>query len=185
MALPDGQAPESTDFANYFCTYAYIYHQVIRKTSPVRLVAGASRVHVQHLVPAPLLPPPAAPDESLLNSSPVACAQKDMLEDAKRTGAYYNAVMQNRAQFAGKVMDVLFAAAVPLCPTSISAWACKGGSSLADLDISLHYATRTGGAGRWLRVGGAGHFCRQGRREDGVCGGGHRHGQVRAEGRAT
>ena len=27
--LPDGQAPESTDFANYFCTYAYIYHQVI------------------------------------------------------------------------------------------------------------------------------------------------------------
>lgn len=25
-----------------------------------------------------------------------------MLEDAKRTGAYYNAVMQNRAQFAGK-----------------------------------------------------------------------------------
>ena len=27
--LPDGQAPESTDFANYFCTYAYIYHQVL------------------------------------------------------------------------------------------------------------------------------------------------------------
>ena len=24
----DGQAPESTDFANYFCTYAYLYHQV-------------------------------------------------------------------------------------------------------------------------------------------------------------
>lgn len=24
----DGQAPESTDFANYFCTYGYIYHQV-------------------------------------------------------------------------------------------------------------------------------------------------------------
>lgn len=23
----DGDAPESTDFANYFCTYAYIYHQ--------------------------------------------------------------------------------------------------------------------------------------------------------------
>ena len=22
------QAPESTDYANYFCTYAYIYHQV-------------------------------------------------------------------------------------------------------------------------------------------------------------
>ncbi len=29
-----------------------------------------------------------------------------MLEDAKRTGAYYNAVMQNRAQFAGKVCFV-------------------------------------------------------------------------------
>jgi hypothetical protein len=24
----DGEAPESTDFANYFCAYAYIYHQV-------------------------------------------------------------------------------------------------------------------------------------------------------------
>ncbi|KAI3428836.1 hypothetical protein D9Q98_007653 [Chlorella vulgaris] len=52
----DGDAPESTDFANYFCTYAYLYHQ------------------------------------------------KDMLEDHKRTGAYYNACMQNREQFAGKVV---------------------------------------------------------------------------------
>ncbi|PRW56855.1 arginine N-methyltransferase [Chlorella sorokiniana] len=52
----DGEAPDSTDFANYFCTYAYLYHQ------------------------------------------------KDMLEDHKRTGAYYNACMQNRAQFAGKVV---------------------------------------------------------------------------------
>ena len=33
----------------------------------------------------------------------VAGAQKDMLEDVKRTSAYYNAVMNNRAQFAGKV----------------------------------------------------------------------------------
>ena len=23
----DGAAPESTDFANYFCTYGYLYHQ--------------------------------------------------------------------------------------------------------------------------------------------------------------
>lgn len=52
----DGEAPESTDFANYFCTYSYLYHQ------------------------------------------------KDMMEDHKRTGAYYNACMQNRAQFAGKVV---------------------------------------------------------------------------------
>lgn len=31
-------------------------------------------------------------------------AQKDMLEDHKRTGAYYQAVMQNRRQFEGKVV---------------------------------------------------------------------------------
>ena len=31
-------------------------------------------------------------------------AQKDMLEDHKRTGAYFQAVMQNRRQFAGKVV---------------------------------------------------------------------------------
>lgn len=52
----DGDAPESTDFANYFCTYAYIYHQ------------------------------------------------KDMLEDHKRTGAYYQAVLSNKRQFQGKVV---------------------------------------------------------------------------------
>ena len=52
----DGDAPESTDFANYFCTYGFIYHQ------------------------------------------------KDMLEDHKRTGAYYHAVMNNRRQFEGKVV---------------------------------------------------------------------------------
>lgn len=32
------------------------------------------------------------------------CSQKDMLEDHKRTGAYYQAVMQNRRQFEGKVV---------------------------------------------------------------------------------
>ncbi|KAL3156498.1 hypothetical protein ABBQ38_000798 [Trebouxia sp. C0009 RCD-2024] len=52
----DGSAPESTDYANYFCTYAYLYHQ------------------------------------------------KDMLEDHKRTGAYYAAIRQNRRQFEGKVV---------------------------------------------------------------------------------
>lgn len=36
-----------------------------------------------------------------IRSCPV---QKDMLEDHKRTGAYYNACMQNRAQFQGKVI---------------------------------------------------------------------------------
>jgi protein arginine N-methyltransferase 1 len=29
----DGQAPEGTDFANYFCTYAFLYHQVGRARS--------------------------------------------------------------------------------------------------------------------------------------------------------
>lgn len=52
----DGSAPEGTDYANYFCTYAYLYHQ------------------------------------------------KDMLEDHKRTGAYYAAIRQNRRQFEGKVI---------------------------------------------------------------------------------
>ncbi|CAK0783778.1 hypothetical protein CVIRNUC_006978 [Coccomyxa viridis] len=52
----DGKAPAPSDWANYFCTYAYLYHQ------------------------------------------------KDMLEDHKRTGAYYQAVMQNRRQFEGKVV---------------------------------------------------------------------------------
>jgi len=52
----DGAAPDSTDFSNYFCTYAFLYHQ------------------------------------------------KDMLEDHKRTGAYYQGVMQNRRQFEGKVV---------------------------------------------------------------------------------
>lgn len=52
----DGKAPESTDFANYFCTYAYLYHQ------------------------------------------------KDMLEDHKRTGAYHEAILNNRRCFEGKVV---------------------------------------------------------------------------------
>eukprot|EP00873_Tetraselmis_striata_P039979 jgi/Tetstr1/460243/TSEL_000478.t2 len=35
---------------------------------------------------------------------PPRLSQKDMLEDHKRTGAYFNSVMQNRAQFEGKVV---------------------------------------------------------------------------------
>ncbi|KAF8070949.1 PRMT10 [Scenedesmus sp. PABB004] len=52
----DGRAPDGKDFANYFCTYAFLYHQ------------------------------------------------KDMLEDHKRTGAYYNAVIQNKRLFADRVV---------------------------------------------------------------------------------
>ncbi|KAK9868859.1 hypothetical protein WJX84_000589 [Apatococcus fuscideae] len=51
-----GDAPDATDFANYFCTYAFLFHQ------------------------------------------------KEMLEDHKRTGAYYTAIMQNQAQFKDKVV---------------------------------------------------------------------------------
>ena len=55
----EGKAPDATDFANYFCTYGFLYHQ------------------------------------------------KEMLEDHKRTGAYYQAVIANKRQFAGKtVLDV-------------------------------------------------------------------------------
>lgn len=28
LTCPDGKAPEDTDYANYFCTYAFLYHQV-------------------------------------------------------------------------------------------------------------------------------------------------------------
>lgn len=31
----DGKAPESTDYANYFCTYAFLYHQVFRLGHPI------------------------------------------------------------------------------------------------------------------------------------------------------
>ena len=39
-----------------------------------------------------------------VNGSIPVCLQRDMLEDHKRTGAYFNAVMQNREQFQGKVV---------------------------------------------------------------------------------
>ena len=31
-AVQDGSAPESTDFANYFITYGYLYHQARART---------------------------------------------------------------------------------------------------------------------------------------------------------
>ena len=46
---------------------------------------------------------PALSLDGLVHDS-AACEQKDMLEDHKRTGAYYQAVMQNRRQFGGKVV---------------------------------------------------------------------------------
>jgi protein arginine N-methyltransferase 1 len=52
----DGKAPDATDNANYFCEYAYLYHQM------------------------------------------------DMLEDAHRTGSYYNAIVSNPSCFKDKVV---------------------------------------------------------------------------------
>lgn len=52
----DGDAPEATDYANYFCTYSFLYHQ------------------------------------------------KDMLEDHKRTSAYFNACLKNQSVFRDKVV---------------------------------------------------------------------------------
>jgi len=52
----DGQPPSETDNANYFCEYAYLYHQM------------------------------------------------DMLEDAHRTGTYFNAIVSNPSCFEGKVV---------------------------------------------------------------------------------
>jgi type I protein arginine methyltransferase len=65
------------------------------------------------------LPPPVPLDVRCLKLFALYWLQKDMLEDAKRTGAYYNAVMQNRAQFAGKVISggaLDSAAALGRCP---------------------------------------------------------------------
>lgn len=42
-AAVDGLAPEATDFANYFCTYAFLYHQV--SFLSIRLIA----IHVHAL----------------------------------------------------------------------------------------------------------------------------------------
>lgn len=62
LVLPGGSTdpkhshPRLSDYANYFCTYSFLYHQ------------------------------------------------KDMLEDHKRTGAYYRACMNNSMSFKGKVV---------------------------------------------------------------------------------
>ncbi|CAE7261367.1 PRMT10 [Symbiodinium sp. CCMP2592] len=55
-AVKDGKPPDETDNANYFCEYAYLYHQM------------------------------------------------DMLEDAHRTGSYFDAITRNRDSFKDKVV---------------------------------------------------------------------------------
>ena len=95
----DGSAPESTDYANYFCTYAYLYHQVCsfhrrsldcqcRSASPNPICSSERRLAAA----------------STARVGVLRLLQKDMLEDHKRTGAYYAAIRQNRRQFEGKVV---------------------------------------------------------------------------------
>lgn len=35
-----GKAPDDKDFANYFCTYAYLYHQVAYPAAAVTMYSG-------------------------------------------------------------------------------------------------------------------------------------------------
>ena len=104
----DGRAPEATDFANYFCTYAFLYHQVClpRGQPTPTLCSSSSSSHIPR-VSASSTPFRTHGSHHLtadnLSNRPPPPWQKDMLEDHKRTGAYYQAVMSNRRQFAGKV----------------------------------------------------------------------------------
>ena len=43
MSRLDGRAPDGKDFANYFCTYAYLYHQV-------RVLGGDSQAAAWRLI---------------------------------------------------------------------------------------------------------------------------------------
>jgi hypothetical protein len=59
----DGAAPESTDFANYFCTYAYLYHQVGQRQPRARAGAAGRRRRRRRCAcepPAAAPPPPPA-----------------------------------------------------------------------------------------------------------------------------
>jgi hypothetical protein len=63
----DGQAPESTDYANYFCTYSYLYHQVRsrrpwpRRATPSPRDGAPSRTPLSSPPKTP--PPPTTPTE--------------------------------------------------------------------------------------------------------------------------
>ena len=83
----DGDAPESTDFANYFCTYAYLYHQKARAaTGP-----GSASKRCW-----------SSGGECLRSAR--RCALQDMLEDHKRTSAYFRACVNNKKCFEGRVV---------------------------------------------------------------------------------
>jgi hypothetical protein len=69
------------------------------KPAGARAAACADCANAATAAPRPLHPSPHP------RPPPPPRAQKDMLEDHKRTGAYYNAVLQNRRQFHGKARD--------------------------------------------------------------------------------
>ena len=119
----DGKPPESTDYANYFCTYSFLYHQVLTRlcirasmcTHVEILSKGSTASSLDLCILWQLHRAPhccgggsgRSTGQPLRGPPPRRAAQKDMLEDHKRTGAYYQAVMQNRRQFEGRtVLDV-------------------------------------------------------------------------------
>ena len=110
----DGSAPEGTDYANYFCTYAYLYHQVCAGSIDSPLAFPNHVLISQQLLMCVGLPKQRFGQSATAlvrgvytgasTLSAPAALQKDMLEDHKRTGAYYSAIRQNRRQFEGKVV---------------------------------------------------------------------------------
>ncbi len=76
-SVVDGQAPEATDFANYFCTYAFIYHQVNSTAVGMRhgYIAWCAAMEARRLsAHAPPLRPPPPPGRLGEPSAPVAAA---------------------------------------------------------------------------------------------------------------
>ena len=110
----DGSAPEGTDYANYFCTYAYLYHQVCAGSIASPLAFPNHVLISQQLLMCVGLPKHCLDQSATAlvhgvnmggtTLSVAAALQKDMLEDHKRTGAYYAAIRQNRRQFERKVV---------------------------------------------------------------------------------
>ena len=104
----DGLAPESTDYANYFCTYAYLYHQVcsaiVISCSSEQYLACKALGYLLCVLPLGIFLMCSKASLIRSNCGIAVVLQKDMLEDHKRTGAYYAAIRQNRRQFEGRVV---------------------------------------------------------------------------------